>query len=120
ARRRMDLDVAIERRVGILQAKIALAAAEQRHENLAEVFAHLGECSEEQLPRRAVDLTDRLLQRLFRLSEIGALAGEEVLPLDGFLVLFDREHVHRAKLLELLPERLGFSTECVVVYPDGL
>ena len=32
--RRVDLDVAVERRVGVLQAQVALAAAEQRHEDL--------------------------------------------------------------------------------------
>src|SRR4029079_12957428 len=100
--RRMDLDVAIERRLRILESEVAFATTEQREEDLAEVFSHLGEGGQEQLARCAIDLADGLLQRLPRFGEISALRGEEIESLRGLLVLLDRQHVHRSKRLELL------------------
>src|SRR5439155_20324549 len=94
SRRRVDLDVAIERELGILQAQIALAAAEQRHEDLAEVIANLGERREEEIARRRVDLTNRLLQRILGVVQVGALRREKLEPRHRLVVLLDREHVH--------------------------
>ena len=58
----MNLDVAIEGRIAILQAKVTFAAAEQGHEDLAEVDANLLEGGHEQLARGGVDLLDGLKQ----------------------------------------------------------
>ena len=62
ARRRVDLDIAVERRVGVFQTQVALASAEERHEDLPEVLAHLRERREEQLARGAINLANRLLR----------------------------------------------------------
>ena len=62
ARRRVDLDVPFERGLRILEAQIALTAAEESHEDVAEVLTHLDERLEEKLTSRGVDLTDGLLQ----------------------------------------------------------
>ena len=96
ARSRVDLDLALQRVVGIGQAQVALAAAEERHEDLAEVLTHLRERREEELARRDVDLADRLHQRLPRVGEVGALGGEEVETFRFLLVLLDRERIHDA------------------------
>src|SRR5439155_12032385 len=64
ARRGVDLDVAVERGVWVFEAKVALAAAEQRHENLPEVLAHLREGREKELSGGAINFADRLLERL--------------------------------------------------------
>src|SRR4051812_40239659 len=111
----MNLDVAVERKIRVLETEITLAAAEQRHEDLPEVLAHLREGREEQLSRRAVDLANCLLERLARFGEVGALAGQEILTLERFLMLLDREHVHGAEALELLAQRFGFGAQRIVV-----
>ena len=41
AGRRVNLDIAIERRVGVLKPQIALPAAKEREKDLAEVLAYL-------------------------------------------------------------------------------
>src|SRR5690606_7051114 len=50
ARRRVNFDVAIQRRFRVLQAQVALSTSEQRHENLPEVLTNLCEGGEEQFP----------------------------------------------------------------------
>ena len=60
----MDLDVAVEWRIGILESQIALPAAKEREEDLPEILTHLRKRREEEFARRAVDLTDGLMQRL--------------------------------------------------------
>jgi hypothetical protein len=101
--------------VRVLEAQIALPSAEQRHEDLAEVDAHLLERREEQLARRGVDLLDRLEQRRLRLGEVGALRHEEVVALHRLVVLLDGERIDRAELLELPPELRRFDAQGVVV-----
>src|SRR6185312_15248219 len=49
AGRRMNLDVAVEGGVRVLEAELALAAAEQGHEDVVEVLADLRERREEHL-----------------------------------------------------------------------
>ncbi len=115
----MDLDVAVERRLGILEPEVALSAPEQRHEDLAEVLAHLGERLEEELARGDVDLADGLHQRLLGHREIVALRGEEVETLELLLVLLDGERVHRAERLEVLAQLCDFGAEGVVVDLHG-
>ena len=73
ARRGVNLDVTIERRLGILEPQIALAAAKERQKYLSKVLADLGERREKELARRRVDFPYRLLERLFRFSQVGAL-----------------------------------------------
>src|SRR4051794_6901157 len=99
ARARVHLDVAVERALRILEAQIALAAAEQRHEDLTEVLTHLRERGEEQLARGRVDLANRLLERVLRLREVIALRRQEVEASHLLLVLLDRERIHDAQLL---------------------
>src|SRR5689334_5856174 len=101
-RRRVDLNVAVEWRLRILEPQIAFAAAEQREEDLTKILPHLREGREEELARRRVDLANRLLERLLRVGEVGALRCEKVESLGGFLVLLDGEHVYRAERFELL------------------
>src|SRR5262249_35931678 len=98
ARRRVNLDVAVEWRGGILQTHVALAAAEQRHEDLAEVLADLRERGQKELARRVVDLADGLLERLLGRGEIGALGRQEFLTLERFLMLLDGQYVHGTEL----------------------
>src|SRR4029079_10141901 len=116
--RRMDLDVAIQRSVGIFEAEIALSTAEQRHEDLSDGDANLLERREEELSRRRVDLLDRLEQGRPRVGQIGALRDEEVVALRRLVLLLDRQRVHRPELLELTPELRGFRTERIVVEID--
>ena len=55
----MDLDVAVHRRVGILQTQVAFTTAKERDEDLPEVFADLVERRVEQFTRRCVDLAEQ-------------------------------------------------------------
>ena len=73
ARRRVDLDLALERIVGVGQPEVALAAAEQGLEDVQEVGLDRGEGLEEQAARGAVDFPDGLLQRLPRRDQVVAL-----------------------------------------------
>ena len=59
ARRSVNLDVAVEREVGVLELELALAAAKERHEDFAEMALNLRECGEEHLARGDVDLANR-------------------------------------------------------------
>ena len=115
ARRGVHLDVAVERLLGVLQAQVALAAAEQRHEDLAEVLAHLRERREEQLARGHVDLPDGLLQRVAGVGEIGALRAEKLESPRFFLVLLDGERVHRTECIELGAQFIAFRAQLIVV-----
>jgi hypothetical protein len=74
ARARVHLDVAVERARRVLEPQVALAAAEQRLEDLPEVLARLRERRQEQLLGGRVDLADRLLQHPAGLREVVALA----------------------------------------------
>jgi len=78
AGRRVNLDISLERRLRILEAQIALAAAKERHEDVAEVLTHLNERLKKELASSGVDLTDRLLERVLRRIEVVALGGEEL------------------------------------------
>ena len=105
----MDLDVALERPFRVFQTQIALAAAEQRHEDVPEVLAHLDECLKEELASGRVDLADRLLKRALCRVEVVALRGEKAEALRFFLVLLDRERVDGTESVQLLADqrRLG-------------
>ena len=61
SRRRVDLDVAVERSLRVLEPEVTLAAAEEREEDLTEVLAHLRERGQKELARRRVDFADRLV-----------------------------------------------------------
>jgi hypothetical protein len=99
----VHLDVAVERARRVLEPEVALAAAEERLEDLPEVLAGLRERREEEFACGHVDLPDRLLQRRARLLQVRALPGEEVESPHLLLVLLDGERVDDAELLELLP-----------------
>src|ERR671915_99023 len=114
----MDLDVAVEGLLRVLETQVAFAAAEERHEDLAEVFAHLRERREEELARRRVDFPDRLRELLLRVGEVGALPGEKVEALDCLLVLLDGERVHGAELLELLAHGIALGAQGSLVQID--
>ena len=96
----MDFDVAIERRVGVLEPQVALAAAEHAQEDLPEVLADLRERGQEQLAGRTVDFANGLMQRLLGRHEVIALTGEELQSALLFLVLLDGQRVDRAQLVE--------------------
>ena len=115
----MDLDVAVQRRVAIFQSQVAFAAAEERHEDFAEIHAHLFERRHEQLARRRVDLLDGLQQRGARVEQVGALRDEELVALHRFVVLLDRERVHRSELFELATQLVGFRLQRLVVQLHG-
>jgi hypothetical protein len=118
ARRRMDLDVAIQRRVGVLELEVALATAEQRHEDLTEVLADLRERRHEQLARGRVDLADRQRQRLLCRVQIRPLRRKELEALQLLLVLLDRQRVHRTERVELRAKLLGLVAQLVVLEVD--
>src|SRR5687768_4577853 len=119
-RRSMDLDVALERTGRILQSQVALAAAEQRHEDVAKVLAHLNEGLQKKLARGGIDLPYRLVQRRFRRVEIVALGCEELETL-GFLVIFlDREWINRSERLELLAHQRRFREQHIVRHVERL
>src|SRR5258708_37623089 len=92
--------------MGIVEAKIALAAAEERNEDLPEVLTHLVERRVEELARGRVDLPDRLLEGQLGIGEIGSLCGEEVEALQRFVVLLDRQYVHWPERLDLAPQQV--------------
>src|SRR4051812_41087046 len=94
--RRVNLDVALQRAVGIFQSQIALAAAEQRHEDVAGVLAHLDEGAEKELSRRHVYFTNRLLQRSLGRIEVVALGSEERETLGLLVVLLNCQWIHWA------------------------
>src|SRR3954469_2683083 len=104
ARGGVDLDVAVQRTLWILETKVAFAAAEQRHEDVAEVLPHLDKGLEEELTRGGIDLSDCLLQRSLRRRKVVALGGEKAEALRFFLVLLDCQRIHRAQRLELLAD----------------
>src|SRR3954470_1539035 len=115
----MNLDVAVERRLRILQPNVTLAATKEREEDLAKVLAHLRESLEEEIARGRVDLANGLLQRCLCVGEIGALRREKIEALRVLLMLFDGEHVDEAEGLELLPEHLRLFAERRVVELHG-
>ena len=73
AGRGVDVDLALERIVRVGEAQLALAAAEQGLEHLLEVALDRGEGLEEHGARGAVDLPDRLEQRLPGAHQVVAL-----------------------------------------------
>ena len=114
----VNLDVAVEREFRILQPEVALTAAEERHEDLAEVLAHLEEGREKELACRGIDLANGQLQLGLRFREVVALSGEEVEAFHLFLVLLDGQWVHRSEFLEFVAQLLGFTAQHVVVHVD--
>ena len=99
----------------ILESQVAVAAAEEREEDLPEVRLHLREGLEEERLRGGVDLPDRLMQGVLRAHEIGALRGEVIETLQFLVVLLHGERVHRADGLELLAEPPHLLAQRVVV-----
>ena len=91
----MHLDVTVQRQVRIFEPQVALATAEQGHEDVPEVLPHLRECRQEHLPGGRVDFPDRRLQRVPGVVQVSALAGQEVEPLHFFVVFLDGQWVHR-------------------------
>ena len=89
--------------------EIGVAAAEEPREQTAEALVGLVERFFEPRARLAIDLADRVLERLERFGEIRELRVEILLALGLLLELVDRRQVDRAEplnpALELL-ERL--------------
>src|SRR6185436_7844691 len=104
----MDLDVSLERILGILEAQVALTAAEQRHEDVAEVLPHLHECLQEELASRRIYLANGLLQRVLRRIEVVALGRQEAEALRFLLVLLDCQRIDRSERLQLFADKSGF------------
>src|ERR1051325_6443878 len=98
----MDLDVALERALRILEPQIALTAAEQRHEDVAEILAHADERLQKELARGCVDLPDCLRQRMLRRIQVVALRSQEAKALLFLLVLFNGERINRPERVELV------------------
>jgi hypothetical protein len=96
----MDVDLALQRIVGVGQSELALTPAEERLEHAVKVALDRGERLEEHGAGGAVDLPDRLDQRLPGAHEVVPLAGEELEPLHLFGVLFHGQGIHRADGLE--------------------
>src|SRR4051812_48707747 len=115
----MDLDVTLERTLGVLETKIALAAAEQRHEDVAEVLADLDESLEEEVARGRIDFPDRLLERPLRRSEIVALGGKKTKSFGLFFVLLDGEGIDRPQRVQLLANERRLGAQSLVVELDG-
>ena len=103
-------------RVGILEAQVAVAAAEERQEDLAEVLAHLRERLQEERLRGGVDLADRLVQGILRAHEVGALRGEIVEALHFLVVLLHGEHVHGPDRSSSSRRRPSLGAQRVVVH----
>src|SRR5207249_9894021 len=96
ARRRVDLDLALQRLVFVGEPYIALPSAEQRLEHRAEVLAYLPERLEKHQRRRLIDLAGRPLQRLARRDQVVALRHEELEPLPCCGAVLDGQRVDRA------------------------
>jgi len=111
ARGRVDVDLALERIVGVGQPELALAAAEQGGEHPGEVGLDGGEGLQEHAAGGAVDLADGLDQRLPGAHQVVALGGEELEPLHLLGVLLDRQRIDRADRFERRhdPPRLGLQ-----------
>src|SRR5437879_12497817 len=78
------------------ESHVALATAEQRLEDRAEVLAHLPERLQEHPLRGLIDLARRLLQRLTRGYEVVPLRHQELEALHLLAVLVDGERIDRA------------------------
>src|SRR5690606_17341594 len=115
-----DLDGRLERVVRVGQPDVTLAALEQRLEGPAEVRADLLERLHEELPRGAVDLTDRCLEVVASPDQVVALRREELEPLALLLVLLHREHVDRAETVEIGGDGLELCAERIGLTLDGL
>ena len=110
-RRGVDVDLALERIVGVGEPELALAAAEERLEHAAEVPLDGGEGLEEHGARGAVDLPDGLDQRLARADQVVALGGEELEALHLLRMLLDGERVDRADGLERADDARGLRLQ---------
>src|SRR6185437_16062440 len=115
AGRRVDLDVALERRIRILQPYVAVTDAEQRHEDVSEVLAHLHERGEEQLASRSVYFTDRLLKLGSRLIQVPSLLAQELHGLALFLMLLDCKRVYLPERFELCAQISGLCPQRFVL-----
>ncbi|MGZ4170753.1 MAG: hypothetical protein ACXVRN_05270, partial [Solirubrobacteraceae bacterium] len=92
-----DLGVGALHRVLAQHAQFAVAALEQRLEDVLEVRLHLGERLGEHLARREVDLLDRLEQLRLRLVQILALLREEREALVPAARVRDHHHAHHGQ-----------------------
>ena len=99
ARRRVNLDLAVQGIVLVGQTDVAFSSSEQRLEHGAEVLPHLPERFEEEGLGRLVDLACRLLQRMASGDEVVALGHEKLEPLHLLGVLVDRKRVHWSHLV---------------------
>src|SRR5688500_230208 len=100
ARRRVDLDLAIERVIGRCEAQLAFAATEEGGEDPQEILLDGRERLHEEVARRAVDLPDREYERLPCTHQVIALRDEKVEPLALFGMLLHRESVYGTDRLE--------------------
>ena len=116
----MNLDVSIERALRVLEPQVALTTAEERHEDIAEILAHLDERLEKQLARCRVDLANGLLQRGFRRIQVVALSSEEFQTLRFFLVLLDCQRVHRPERVQLFAHHARLGAQGLVVHFERL
>src|SRR5688500_9978985 len=97
---RVDLDLALEGVVGVGEAELALAAAEEGGEDAGGGRLHRGERLGEAVAGGAVDLADGEDQRLPRAHEVVPLCDEEIEALALLGVLLDGECIDRADRLE--------------------
>src|SRR5262249_31786959 len=100
-RRGDDVDAALERVAFVEWYQAGLAVAVERGERPGEVLVDDGERLLEALPRRLVDLADRLVGRRNRVDEVLALRGQERVARLEVVELIDRHHVHGAHSLDL-------------------
>ena len=98
--------------VGSSQHELGLAAAEERLEVPLERLVHLAEGGGEALFYDRLQLVDRLLQRRFRLAQVGELRAQELVPFLALGVVRPRLLVHgpqianvRAYLADAVLER---------------
>src|SRR5512143_3538526 len=115
ARCSMNLDVPVERRLGILQPQVAFAAAEQRHEDLSEILAHLNERREEKLTRSRIDFANSLLKRELCRGEICTLRCQHLETLLLLFMLLDRQRIHGTERIDLLAKLRCFRAQTLVV-----
>src|SRR5262249_46081846 len=100
ARRGVDVDLTLERIVGVSQLELAFAAAEERLEDVLEALLDRAEGLEEERSRGAVDLLDGLEEGLPGGDQVITLRREEAEPLGLLGMLLDGERIHRPNALQ--------------------
>ncbi len=87
--------------VGIGEAQLGPAAAEEPPEHIVEILLDLVVGLQEELGALVADLVGDLLQVVARLLEVGHLPGQELVAFFDFLVFLGSHQVDRSQILEL-------------------